>query len=281
MNRGRKWLRTEVVAALNYLYEIYNVAPSSPSHYRYLAALEHHLNPRRPLPSVAVIHNFWPNVRDAWRACKLTPTTSLLSLKLDFNFSSTTDDLLQIIYKTSTRRLARLEKLAPLAQETRIPVAALALRAVQLGLDTRTHLNWTKPELAILQSHRHLSKQRISQVLAAEGFDRSPHAMKIILARKALLNSRTPSHYSVQALSKLVGFDQHQLTAWCRNGWLPFERKGTARKQQQGGDSYLVSRTDVAAFIRTYPEMIHLGKVNQEWLLELLRETDPTLQPPP
>lgn len=277
MNRTRKWLREEVIDALKYLYEIYNVAPLSPSHYRYLAALEHLFNPRRPLPSVAIIHNFWPNVRDAWRACQLSPTGSLITLKLDFNFTPATDDQLKTIYKTHTVRLRRLQQLEPLAVDTKIPVPALALRAVQLELDTRSHLNWTKPELALLESHRHLSKQRISQTLAAHGFDRSPQAMKIIMGRKAFLKSAAPSHYSLIKLSKLVGLDQHALTSWCLNGWLPFEKKGTARKQQQGGDSYLVKRTDVAAFFRTYPEMIHLGKINQIWFLELLRETDPIL----
>lgn len=277
MNRQRKWLRQEVIDALKYLHEIYSIAPSSPSHYRYLVALEQHTNPRLPIPNISIIYNFWPNVRDAWRACGLQASFSLSALKLDFHFSADTDERIRGIYRATPQRLARLQKFVPLSKDTQIPVPALALRAVQLKLDTKSHLNWTKPELAILESHRHLSKQRISQALAASGFERSSQALKIIHARQALLTSDKPSHYTLCPLAKLVGFDQHSLTAWCKQGHLPFERKGTVRTKQQGGDSYIVKRTDLAAFFRAHPEMIDFRKINQVWFIELLRDTDPVL----
>jgi len=277
MRRQKKWLREEVVQSLKYLYDIYNTAPSSPSHYRYLVALEQHLNPSQPLPLIQVIHNFWPNIREAWSACSIRAARSLTSLKLDFKFTVSTDQQLRTIYSRHTRRLDRLEQLKPLSATTNIPIPALALRAAQLDLDKRSHLNWTKPELVILYSHRHLSKQKISNALKAQGYERSHQAMKIIKARSELLNSDKPSHYTLTPLSNLIGLDSHCLALWCKRGYLPFERKGTVRTKQQGGDSYLIKRTDLATFFRAHPEMIDFRKINQQWFIELLRETDPLL----
>jgi len=277
MNR-RKWRRSEVIDALKYLYEIYNAAPSSPRHYFCLYSLERLLNPTRRLPSVEVIHGFWPNVRDAWRASDIRPSFSLASLKTGFTFPRTADQALRRIYTSTVRHSDRLPQLASLSLRVKIPTPALALRAVQLNLDTRNKLNWTEPELEILKSNRHLSKHSISRSLANAGYERSPQCMKIIRARRELLNSDKPSHYTPNQLRLLIGIDMKSITAWNRQGWLPFEKKGTVRTQQQGGDSYVISRTDLAHFFRTYPEMLDFRKLDQQWFVSLLEETDPLLQ---
>jgi len=140
----------------------------------------------------------------------------------------------------------------------------------------------SKQSVAILEELasylRHYTKRsRQPNALKAQGYDRSHQAMKIIKARSELLNSDKPSHYTLTPLSKLIGLDSHCLALWCKRGYLPFERKGTVRTKQQGGDSYLIKRTDLATFFRAHPEMIDFRKIDQQWFIQLLRETDPLL----
>jgi hypothetical protein len=110
--------------------------------------------------------------------------------------------------------------------------------------------------------------------LAEAGYERSFQTGKIIEARRKVLTADRPSHYGKQQLSYLFGLDSHVLNRWLINGWLQFEMKGTARTISQGGDTYLVTREAVGAFLREYPELYDLRKVNQKWFIELLGESE-------
>lgn len=271
-NPTRKWTRAEVIDGLQYLFNVYRVAPAFQSHYQHLLNLELSNNTSRRLPKPGAIYKFWPNVRDAWLAIGIKPSYKLDSLKLPFAFTEAIDKRIRQLFAQHPERQTRHPALDKLAGNIHIPMPALALRGIQLSLDTLSSPAWTEAELKILAANRHLSKQKIAAILADAGFQRSHQAGRIINARRELLTSNKPSHYTAQQLSYLFGLDTHCIKKWLTEGWLPFEMKGTARTIQQGGDSRIVKREDLYTFIITYPELVDFRKVNHYWLIELIRE---------
>lgn len=284
INRTRKFTRSEAEEALRYLYGLYRTAPAYLGHYLYLVQLESSLNPSRRLPSQTIINKYWPNVRDAWLSLDITPSYELSGLDTGFQVDEETDGQLRRIYSVGSQRRDRYPLLRRLALTCSIPVPALALRAVQLGLDSRTHIEWTDEETTILKSCAHLSRQQIARALAVRGFRRNCNTNVIVRARREQLHSSAPSHYSLQRLAGLFGIDSHSVKRWLSEGWLLYEMKGTERTRQQGGDTYLVSREAVRAFVCAYPELFDLRKVNQSWFIDLVREgahrsVEPKVQP--
>jgi hypothetical protein len=271
-NPTRKWTRSEVIEGLHYLYNVYRIAPAFQSHYQHLLNLELSNNTTRRLPKPGAIYKFWPNVRDAWLAIGIKPSYKLDALKLPFAFSQTIDTHIRAIFRAHPEQQTRHPALHQLASTIKIPMPALALRGIQLSLDNLSSPVWTEAELKILAENRHLSKHKIAAILADAGFQRSHQAGRIISARRQLLTSDKPSHYSAQQLSYLFGLDTHCIKKWLTEGWLPYEMKGTVRTIKQGGDSRLVKREDLYTFIRTYPELVDFRKVNQHWFIHLIQE---------
>jgi hypothetical protein len=211
----------------------------------------------------------------------INPTYNINDLDTGFVFNDILDTRIQRIYEEFQLRGQRLERLAAISSQHQVPVPALAIRAVQLGLETGGRIEWTEAELKILSSTQHLSKQTISSALAAAGYRRSITAGRIIRARQSQVNSVGASHYSRQQLSQLIGIDSNSVRTWLNKGWLQFEMKGTVRTKQQGGDTYIISRQAVADLARKHPELIDFRKVNQGWFINLLRETETPLPTSP
>jgi hypothetical protein len=271
-NPTKKWTRAEVIDGLQYLFNVYHVAPAFQSHYQYLLQLEISNNTSRRLPTPGAIYKFWPNVRDAWLAVGMTPSYKLDLLKLPFAFTDPIDKRINEVFRGHPERETRHPALHQLASAINIPMPALALRGVQLSLDNLCSPAWTDAELKLLAENRHLSKHKIAAILAAAGFQRSHQAGQIINARRELLTSDKPSHYTAQQLSYLFGLDTHCIKKWLTEGWLPYEMKGTVRTIQQGGDSRIVKRDDLYTFVRAYPELVDFRKVNQPWFIQLIQE---------
>lgn len=268
----RKFTRGEAEECLRYLYGMYGVAPAFQGQYCYLVGLETALNPSRRLPSPSIIAKFWPNVRDAWLSLGVEPDYDLARLDTGFPVDGKTEAEVRRVYERFPLRSERLPELRKVAKKCGIPVPALALHATKLGLESRTHVIWTEEEETILKSCVHLSKQQIARALEQRGFRRNHQAMRIIRARQRELNSDRPTHYSVQQLSRHFGLDSHCVKRWLDEGWLAYEMKGTQRTPQQGGDTYLVSREALAAFVRKYPELVDFRKVDHGWFIEIIRE---------
>jgi hypothetical protein len=274
--RRRKFTREEAVEALRHLYDIYGVAPAFLAHYTYLAELERSLNGARRLPSQSIINKYWPNVRDAWLSIGVEPDYDLDRLDTGFATGAKTDALIRAAYARHPTRQERLRELLTISTACRIPVPALALRAAQMGLENHTRIEWTDDELEILKSCAHLSKEQITLALAERGFRRSRQAGVIVRAKREERLSDRPGYYSMGQLGGLFDTDPHCVRHWLDEGWLPHVLKGTRRTRQQGGDTRLIRREDVAAFVRRYPELIDLRKVNQVWLVGLLNDPRPS-----
>jgi hypothetical protein len=60
------------------------------------------------------------------------------------------------------------------------------------------------------------------------------------------------------------------VTRWIERGHLNAHPPGTARREQQNGDIYLIREKDVRRFILEHPTDIDLCKVDQRWFLDLI-----------
>lgn len=265
-----KWTREEVVEALRYLHRVYQVAPSVSTHYQCLVEVELQLGSPRRIPSSEVLRRFWETVGDAWREVGVTPTLDFKCLQLPFKFTAQVDLRIMAIYARNRKRNERLTALGRVAGASNIPASALALRAVQLGCHETRNRAWAGMELEILNQFAHRSRQSIVQALADAGYDRTMRSGRIIQARRDVLTSSAPSHYSVQQLGYRIGLDPKSVKMWLDKGWVGYEMKGTARTKQQGGDTRLVSAVAVATLLRAHPELLDFRKVDHKWLLALL-----------
>ena len=72
-----------------------------------------------------------------------------------------------------------------------------------------------------------------------------------------------PSFYSGKGLAQALGIDSHVVARWIKSGHLKAQLRGTARNEQQGGDTCLIRENDVRRFVLDHPTEIDLRKVDQ------------------
>ena len=73
-------------------------------------------------------------------------------------------------------------------------------------------------------------------------------------------------------LAEVMGVDSHKVTRWIGAGLLEAERRGTARTELQGGDTWLIFRAEVKEFVLRCPDEYDLGKVEKWWFLDLITD---------
>ena len=155
-----------------------------------------------------------------------------------------------------------------LAEQVGIPHWALKKRARELGLARTKEKPWSEPELAILARYAWMSDERIRLKLKAAGYARTVTAVHLKLKRMRF--KCDPSFYSGKGLAQALGIDSHVVTRWIKSGHLKAQFRGTARGEQQGGDTYLIREKDVRRFVLEHPTEIDLRKVDQLWFLDLI-----------
>jgi hypothetical protein len=64
--------------------------------------------------------------------------------------------------------------------------------------------------------------------------------------------------------------DAHKITYWINRKMLVATRRGTARSESQGGDTYWITHRAVREFVLRYPDEIDLRKVEKWWFLDLV-----------
>jgi hypothetical protein len=156
----------------------------------------------------------------------------------------------------------------PLAKKVGMPHWALKKRARELGLARTKELPWSEPELATLARYAWMSDERIRLKLKAAGYARTVTAIHLKLKRMKFKHDG--SFYSACSLTQALGIDPHAVTRWIKSGHLKAKFRGTARTEQQNGDSYLIQEKDVRRFILEHPTDIDLRKVDQLWFIDLI-----------
>jgi len=171
----------------------------------------------------------------------------------------------RIYQEEADKRRRTLPTLRAFAQKIRWPDWAVKRRGLELGLARTKESLWSDAELEILENYTWMSDERIALKLRRAGFTRS--AVAVHLKLKRMRYKESSDYYSAQGLASALGVDVHPVLRWIRFGYLKAKRRGTARVEVQGGDTWLILERDVRRFIIEHPEEIDLRKVDGRWFL--------------
>jgi hypothetical protein len=179
------------------------------------------------------------------------------------------DGLIRWAYDRFRRHCDR-GALAMAARRIGWPGYAVKHRGRDLGLARAKEPIWSTRELELLAKWGWMGDERISLRLRAAGFSRS--ATAVHLKRKRMRICRNGDWYSATSLAEAMGVDSHKVMRWIGAGVLEAERRGSARTELQGGDTYLILRAAVKAFLLRCPDEYDLGKVEKFWFLDLITD---------
>jgi len=182
-------------------------------------------------------------------------------------FNDQIDQLIREIYLCSRHAKTR-PGIRLLAKKVGMPHWALKKRARELGLARTKELPWTERELEILARYAWMSDERIRLKLKAAGYARTVTGVHLKLKRMRFKHDG--NFYSACSLAQALGIDPHAVTRWIKSGHLKAKLRGTARTEQQNGDSYLIQAKDVRRFVLDHPTDIDLRKLDQLWFLDLI-----------
>ena len=164
------------------------------------------------------------------------------------------------------------DKRAITVAATRIgwPGYAVKVRARHLGLARAKEPVWGVHELELLAKWGWMGDERIALRLRAAGFART--ATAVHLKRKRMRINGNGDWYSANALAEAMGVDGHKVMRWIGAGLLAAERRGSARTELQGGDTWLIMRAEAKRFVLRCPDEYDLGKVEKFWFLDLITD---------
>ena len=128
------------------------------------------------------------------------------------------------------------QAIAECARQLHVPRWLINRRAAVLGLARIKEPAWNVDEVAMLERWGHLTDAVIQRKLKVAGFQRSINA--IHLKMKRLRIKQNLDGYSAHALATAFGVDGHKITYWINRKMLMATRRGTARSECQGGDTY-------------------------------------------
>lgn len=182
------------------------------------------------------------------------------------------DEAIRRVYQGEVDAGPRAIGVKALAAEMRIPRHVLFRRARQLGFVVPRFKEpaWSEAEIKLLAQHAHQSPERIAQVFRGNGFRRSVTSVNLKRKRLDLIGGNG-EYVTASAAAKLFGFGcAKTVTAWIAAGRLPADRRGTARKECQGGDHHWIRLRDLRRFVIENPEAIDLRKVDKLWFIDFL-----------
>jgi hypothetical protein len=93
----------------------------------------------------------------------------------------------------------------------------------------------------------------------------------VVMKIKALGHSRRVTEgYTIRDLELCLGEDHHKIQKWIVIGWLHYGFQGERRSNGNDHDIHRFSAKQILAFIRTRPQEINLGKVDQICFLDFV-----------
>ena len=75
---------------------------------------------------------------------------------------------------------------------------------------------------------------------------------------------------SLTSLSFCFGVDSSVVARWIKKGLMKTQKRGTARTEDQGGDSYYIKDIWVRNFIVDNVGILDFRKIDKYWLVDLL-----------
>jgi len=174
------------------------------------------------------------------------------------------DDILKEQYHGGLNR--RFQVLNRMVRMTGMPRWYIKRQAARLGLTMKMDRKpWMSAELALLEK----LVGRVSSATIAKRLHRPESS--VVNKLKRLGNSRrVRDGYTMRDLEQCLGEDHHKISTWISNGWLRDRLQGTRRHGGNGRDIHRIRESDILAFLKSHPQEINLGKVDQTWFLDLV-----------
>jgi hypothetical protein len=150
------------------------------------------------------------------------------------------------------------------------PRSAVSKRGAELGLVRVKEQEWSEREVELLTQFGHLTPRGLQRKLAEAGFGRSVAAIQVKLNRERIKSNL--EGYSACQLADALGVEVRKVLKWIQQEALNAERRGTARTEAQGGDTWWISDRSVRRFVLRFPQEIDLARVEKMWFLNLLTD---------
>ena len=151
-----------------------------------------------------------------------------------------------------------------MVRETGLPRWYIKRQVARIGLTMRMDRRpWTKAELNLLES----LVGRVSTATIAKRLRRTESSVVNRLKRTGT-SRRVREGYTMRDLEMCLGEDHHKIQRWIAYGWLRDRHQGTRRHDGNGNDIHRIHEKDVLCFVKSHPEEINLGKVDQTWFLD-------------
>lgn len=184
--------------------------------------------------------------------------------KPKYNWRPEFDDYLKVHYWGGLNR--RFQILNRMIRITGVPRWYIKRQAAGLGLTMHTDRKpWTRAELDVLED----LVGRVSAATIAKRLHR-PVSSIVNKCKRLRISRRVRDGYTMRDLEMCLGEDHHKISAWIKNGWLQDRLQGTRRHNGNGRDIHRIREKDILDFLRSHPQEINLGKVDQTWFLDLI-----------
>lgn len=184
--------------------------------------------------------------------------------KLKYTWRPEFDEILKAQYHGGLNR--RFQVLNRMIRITSLPRWYIKRQAVRLGLTMKMDRKpWTPAELNLLEK----LVGRVCSATIAKRLHRSESS--VVNKLKRLGNSRRVRNgYTMRDLEQCLGEDHRKISLWIANGWLRDRLQSTGRHDGNGRDIHRISEKDILQFLRSHPQEINLGKVDQTWFLDIV-----------
>lgn len=184
--------------------------------------------------------------------------------KLKYTWRSEFDDILKAQYYGGPNR--RFQVLNRLIRMTGLPRWYVKRQAARLGLTMKMDRKpWTPAELNVLDK----LVGRVSSTTIAKRLHR-PESSVVNKLKRLGTSRRVRDGYTMRDLEQCLGEDHRKISAWIANGWLRDRLQGTHRHDGNGRDIHRIREKDILRFLKSHPQKINLGKVDQLWFLDLV-----------
>lgn len=163
------------------------------------------------------------------------------------------------------------------AEELGKPRWWVSRRARDLGIATVPHKKeppWTPAELALLRQVPLHDADRAADIFRANGFRRTPTSI-IVKSKRQQISRISQDAMSAHRVAAILGIDDKTAAGYCLDGSLPATRRGSKRLPQQGGDTWVVTRSALRQFILDNIERLDIRKVDKFTFVELLANAAP------
>ncbi len=184
--------------------------------------------------------------------------------KPKYRWRSEFDEYLKAHYFGGLNR--RFRVLNRMIRMTGLPRWYIKRQAARLGLTMHVDRKpWTRAELDVLDD----LVGRVSAATIGKRLHR-PVSSVVNKCKRLRISRRVRDGYTMRDLELCLGEDHHKISAWIKNGWLQVRLQGTRRHDGNGRDIHRIREKDILDFLRSHPQEINLGKVDQTWFLDLV-----------